>query len=773
MFTQCPHCNHAFRVTAPDLTRASGRVFCAGCSREFNALEKLTEDPPAVAGGAEDPDSLIQTLAELTGEHEIRIEDTGIEWRVIDEDEGDEEESVDDPVTPAGELTVEGESPGADGEVERPHIPANEDSGSTSSVRWYLDDPADEPVEDAEAVPDTTSQEPVEEDAAVQNDADGGSDSEHVSNDAEPAAHFDLDVQRYDDNTPLPDDYEEEEEPQVFTRRAEDRVEPRAPEADEAQADLALGEPDDWMDLLDEVAQRNEAAASGHDSRAEAAPSDVPLQIAAAEGEACELSPSTFAPEAPGEDALAETDIGALAEDREDDEELIVEDLPADIDTQFDLQALEMGIDLTGSRNLTLEEEPGEEQPELEQRPTEEVKAAGNESPSIGAPPVQEVGATAFENELELEGDEQNQATDYSPEGEDSEEAEARRREEAFEQELAAAWAASAGEVQPDAPTTGKTAPPDEPAPVTRENDSSETGDGAGDPEHYVPPQTEEEMTINMLIDQDLIKLAEQEGAFTSTRAHSRLDEAPHVETIIMEGDFVRNALEAELASTPGGNGEHVLNEAEGDPSAPKSGVADSPNDQHDILDTHVKSTDIMRGGRRRTDPASYRVIAGVAALVLVLAAQVVHAWRDSLATYPMFDRTIGSVYRLLGEPLNPDWDIREWQFETTSGRTDDTDNVLTISSRLANGASRPLPYPLLHVSLTDRWEEIIGSKILEPGDYLEGKTDSAARVPPGDRFTALVRVEAPSPEATGFKLNVCYREPGNRVRCATQDFKD
>src|SRR5690606_1307857 len=115
---------------------------------------------------------------ELTGEHEIRIEDTGIEWRVIDEDEGDEEESVDDPVTPAGELTVEGESPGADGEVERPHIPVNEDSGSTSSVRWYLDDPADEPVEDAEAVPDTTSQEPVDADAAVLNDADGGGDSE-------------------------------------------------------------------------------------------------------------------------------------------------------------------------------------------------------------------------------------------------------------------------------------------------------------------------------------------------------------------------------------------------------------------------------------------------------------------------------------------------------------------------------------------------------------------------------------------------------------------
>ena len=83
-----------------------------------------------------------------------------------------------------------------------------------------------------------------------------------------------------------------------------------------------------------------------------------------------------------------------------------------------------------------------------------------------------------------------------------------------------------------------------------------------------------------------------------------------------------------------------------------------------------VNSVCLVRGGRRRTDPPSYRVIAGVAALALVLAAQVVHAYRDALATYPVFDRTIGSVYRLLGEPLNPDWNIKEWQFEATSGGT-------------------------------------------------------------------------------------------------------
>jgi hypothetical protein len=100
-------------------------------------------------------------------------------------------------------------------------------------------------------------------------------------------------------------------------------------------------------------------------------------------------------------------------------------------------------------------------------------------------------------------------------------------------------------------------------------------------------------------------------------------------------------------------------------------------------------------------------------------------------------------------------------------------DEVLTISSRIANSSGKSLPYPLLHVSLTDRWEEIIGSKVLAPAEYLAGNVDHAGRVSPGADFTALVRVEAPAPEATGFKLNVCYPDTRDRVRCATEDFKD
>ena len=97
---------------------------------------------------------------------------------------------------------------------------------------------------------------------------------------------------------------------------------------------------------------------------------------------------------------------------------------------------------------------------------------------------------------------------------------------------------------------------------------------------------------------------------------------------------------------------------------------------------------------------------------------------------------------------------------------------MLTIYSRVGNKSADPLPYPLISVSLTDRFEDIIGSKVLEPGEYLAETFDPRRPVAPGDTFSAVISIEAPSAEATGFKLNVCYRQAGGKLKCAIDDFK-
>ena len=112
MYTQCPDCSTAFRVSAAVLKQAAGQVRCGGCGNAFNALEYLSEQMPERPAAKEsetslpeltpeplsdEPDipesvsaeqsaALLKTLDELAGS-DIRIEDTVIVWRVFEDDE--------------------------------------------------------------------------------------------------------------------------------------------------------------------------------------------------------------------------------------------------------------------------------------------------------------------------------------------------------------------------------------------------------------------------------------------------------------------------------------------------------------------------------------------------------------------------------------------------------------------------------------------------------------------------------------------------------------
>ncbi|HEX2138927.1 MAG TPA: DUF3426 domain-containing protein, partial [Woeseiaceae bacterium] len=291
--------------------------------------------------------------------------------------------------------------------------------------------------------------------------------------------------------------------------------------------------------------------------------------------------------------------------------------------------------------------------------------------------------------------------------------------------------------------------------------DEPEAGVSRSAPEdvgQHVPPPTQEEITIDRLIDRDLLRLSPEELSETSRGTARSAETPPHVETIIMEGASVRTSLEADDAAAA---------------EDPGRGGGDAADEGIDLRDTYVRTRDSARPVRRKTDGAArYAAMGGVAALALLLVAQVMHTWRGTLATYGAFGQTLLSVYEFAGAPITPEWDVNAWQFGGTRGRTDVADRVLTISSTIANASQRALPYPLLYVALTDRYEEIIASQLLEAGEYLEIRSADGL-VAPGSRLQASVTIAPLSPQAEGFKLNVCYPLTGNQVRCATGAFKN
>lgn len=570
MYTECPECRSAFRLTVTVLRQAHGRVRCGRCGQVFDALEYLKDesgDPESRAAGRTGAGErfergsreLLETLETLAGPDEVRIEDTGVEWRVYDDDaEGDDGES-----------------------------PETSDAGSeTGSIRWYLEDPetasedagADEYREDASAAASRTpSIEETRDDTQTRLDLDLGRDRG--------------DEMRYDDNTPLPDDDgEPAPSPATPRRRAEDFA--PAPLDHEFQVDLALGDPDDWRALLNEVDAENEAREPDR-----------------GEGPA---------PGAPMAENVPRLDDRVAPAARQD---------------------------------------------------------AGSAAGCQAAPSPSAADASGIAAERELDE-------------------------------------------------------------ALRHAGAEHTGD---------------DLALDLQIDEDLRELEDRDAGSAGDEPALPTDSGLY-ETIVMEGDTVNAALEDD-------DGER---QDEDEAPAAAATAADEP-----------PAAEQPAAEKETARRPAWQGIAAAAVLGLLLAAQLVHANREALATIEPVRDTLDPIYRALGEPLTPAWNVRGWQFEATSGSTDASGERLTIYSRISNESDGLLPHPLVHVSLTDRFEEVIGSRILAPGDYLAGNGDPERPVRPGRNFTAVITIDGPAEEATGFKLNVCYRLAGERLRCATEDFRN
>ena len=702
MYTQCPECEVAFRVSAEILKQAAGKVRCGGCGIAFNALEHLSEQKPSAppksdpnpdpqlpeltpdapgeleAGtppksiSAEQSAALLKTLDQLVGS-DIRIEDTGVEWRVFNENEVNDEIIAEqaDLIADTGMLNFIGE-------------------GEEDVLK-------DEPFEVIEEM-------------------------------------------RFDDNTPLPDESNYTDEPprpsEVLAEEQESE-----PEEEETQVDLALGNSGEWQGLLGDL---EEPAAA--DTKEEPA-NDAEIEVDGA------VEEQTVEPE---------EDLVTLAEAVSED----VASAPLDVDTQFAIQAEAMGIDLSGIHD-SAEEEPQELEPEVD----EELKTSNKE----------DWVATAFEREateraaeeVEEEKDEEIPIeidTDIALVDEDEIDDDVDNIASVFDDKVEE----DIGELSASLDDS------DDDEPVQEIDGAEESS------EQVIPAMSEEEKTINMMIDQELFNIAFQdedgvastimklppnigaEGELEENEKEIEQDDSPFFETIIMQSEFVGDQDKNRLATE----------------KAVESKAFEDPGISFPLKKT---MRGVLRGGNRETNFPRFGMIAGALALLLLLLLQVMHQSRESLATASVFNQTVGPLYRMLGSPLTPSWDISGWRFEATKGSTevlgeiDDSaqpdnaaqnEELLTIYSRVGNKSDEALPYPLVHLSLTDRFEEIIGSRVLEPSEYLAENADPRRPVPPGTTFNAVFSIESPSAEATGFKLDVCYRLASGQLRCAIEDFK-
>lgn len=668
MYTQCPDCRIAFRVTAQVLQQAGGRVQCGGCNLAFNAVDYLSESPPgtdapidstveqpttddsitADAGdtAADDVEiensdverkqsieerntELLKALDDLAGPEDIRIEDTGVEWRVLEK--GEELDQADD--------------------------------------------------------------------FAASSDDQAALEFETVA----------AEEQRYDDSTPLPDEIADEEfvssprpmsQPPLSTTDSEEPAE-ELPVLEDAQVDLAFGDPDEWLDLLDEVIEQ-------------------------------QADDANVSADSAQRDLINDTGNAALRMEAEEELSAIHSELSA-----------------------TLEPYAGASSSSVD----EDAQAGGGDAPDDE---ISDLDESAVESE-EAADDEEDMAHDKPLEGEDDAAGEADLVDDQafdvddFQHQIELIEDSLADELDDDETEQEDTSTDDAVTAEPATDDIEELDiekelatSAEHEPDSSTADSAQQAYTVNTQIHEDMRRAMEDEE-FAATMTSE--DGSPLIETIIMEGDFVHGSI-------------HI------DQDESESKLPHDLDEPKSLIDTYVLSRR-KDGSRQFLAASGPGVIAAIIVLVLLLAGQYLHKSREFLATYAMFNQTIGPVYRLLDSPVTPAWNIKGWRFETTNGSTDGGEQLLTIYSSIANRSEQALPYPLVHVSLTDRWEEIVGSRVLEPNEYLAGNPDPRRPVAPGEKFTAVISIASPSEEVTGFRLNVCYRLDSGRLSCAIEDFKN
>jgi predicted Zn finger-like uncharacterized protein len=174
---------------------------------------------------------------------------------------------------------------------------------------------------------------------------------------------------------------------------------------------------------------------------------------------------------------------------------------------------------------------------------------------------------------------------------------------------------------------------------------------------------------------------------------------------------------------------------------------------------------DLLTPSRREPAPRIWKFLAGP--LVLLLAIQLVHTYRHTLARHPRLGQAIMGIYGALGANLQPDWNLHAYEIlQWHLGSDPAIPGTLKVRASLKNVASFAQPYPLLKLVLEDRWGESVREREFEPAEYLDPGTAADRLLGPAQQATATISIVDPGTDAEGFRFDVCLR--GSRgVVCA------
>jgi predicted Zn finger-like uncharacterized protein len=174
---------------------------------------------------------------------------------------------------------------------------------------------------------------------------------------------------------------------------------------------------------------------------------------------------------------------------------------------------------------------------------------------------------------------------------------------------------------------------------------------------------------------------------------------------------------------------------------------------------------DLQQQPARPAGPfALWLAVAVVSALLLV--GQVVHRNREALTAHGPLAPALRFLYSSIGAPLHsaPNfavYQLRQWGVTGDPG----ADATLRVRASILNTSALLQPFPLLRLTLANRYGTRIGARDFEPGEYM-GKP-IARSLSPGETVDAILNILDPGKDAEGFEIDVCLHGADRKIFCA------
>ena len=154
--------------------------------------------------------------------------------------------------------------------------------------------------------------------------------------------------------------------------------------------------------------------------------------------------------------------------------------------------------------------------------------------------------------------------------------------------------------------------------------------------------------------------------------------------------------------------------------------------------------------------------------LAVVLAAQVIHHFRQDLVRHPQIGPPLRAAYERLGFDLMPNWDLAAFELRQWGNAADAAaEGRMVVRASLTNRAGFAQPHPILRLELEDRFGATVATRDFEPADYLKNPSQATRLIAPGSSSEAELLLADPGTEAVGYRLDVCLRESSTLLRCA------